>query len=458
MDSAAAFALGLAGYSAHRLRPEDAGALQELFDRCRDYCLLVDGEAASPTAGEEVFREVPPGKDAGDKFIFGILDEAGGLAGVLEGVRDYPEARTWWVGLLLLAPETRGHGVGREVVEGFSQYVRAQGGTAVMLGVVEENVGAYRFWQRVGFRLVRHTEPRRFGSKTQRVSVLRRAVAEEGPMEEAILALEKGAMERWRQGDPMGWAEISADDVTYVDPGLVKPIVGLEAYTAFLKTLEGKIRYEGSEFIDPQVVLVGDAALLTYNYRSTASLAELASGQVLWNTTEVYFRQGARWRIAHTHWSFVGHKSPERVEVPVPVDASPAEYEGVLGEVMALESAAMARWRQGDPWGFLEISAPGVTYFDTGTPARLNGLEALEAEYALREGQIHYDVMEFIEPRVQVQGDLAVLLYRFFSTALRPDGAIASRTPWNCTEVYARLGGQWRIIHTHWSLIRGERM
>jgi ketosteroid isomerase-like protein len=134
------------------------------------------------------------------------------------------------------------------------------------------------------------------------------------------------------------------------------------------------------------------------------------------------------------------------------------DYAGVLGEVMALESAAMARWDKGDPWGFIEISAPGVTYFDTETPQRLNGLDALRAEYAKIEGKIHYEVMDFIAPTVQVHGNMAVLLYRFLSTHLNPDGSISSRTPWNCSEVFARIDGQWRIIHTHWSLIKGERM
>jgi hypothetical protein len=53
---------------------------------------------------------------------------------------------------------------------------------------------------------------------------------------------------------------------------------------------------------------------------------------------------------------------------------------------------------------------------------------------------------------------MAVLLYRFLSTHLNPDGSISSRTPWNCSEVFARIDGKWRIIHTHWSLIKGERM
>lgn len=276
-------------------------------------------------------------------------------------------------------------------------------------------------------------------------------------MEETILSMEKGAMERWRQGDPWGWAELSSQEVTYVDPGLTKPIVGLEAYRAYLKGVEGQVHYQGSEFIDPQVTVVGDAAVLTYNYRSTATEAGRVANQTLWNTTEVYFRLAGEWKIAHTHWSFVDHKLPSSLEVPVPVEMSPTEYDGLLGELMALESAAMERWRQGDPWGFTDLAAPSITYFDPGTPERLNGREALKAKYGPLEGQIHYDVMEFIAPRVQSHGDLAVLLFRFFSTLLNPDGSISHRTPWNCSEVFARVEGQWRTIHTHWSLIRGER-
>jgi hypothetical protein len=149
--------------------------------------------------------------------------------------------------------------------------------------------------------------------------------------EETILSLEKGAMERWRHGDPMGWAEISAPEVTYVDPDLTKPIVGLEEYTAYLKRFMGSPGYQLSEFLNPKVVVIGAAAILTYNYRSAAGNKK----PTLWNTTEVYFQVDGKWRIAHTHWSFVRHRPPASVEVPVPVESSPERYTGVLGEVMA---------------------------------------------------------------------------------------------------------------------------
>lgn len=277
-------------------------------------------------------------------------------------------------------------------------------------------------------------------------------------MEEEILALEKSAMERWRQGDPLGWVEISAEDVIYIEQGITKPIVGLEEYESYLKQLEGKVFYQGSEFIDPKVRFVGDVAILSYNYRSSVTLpAKSPLDQKLWNTTEVYFRRDKQWKIVHTHWSFVKHKLPERLEIPLPVAITPEKYEGVLGEVMVCESAAMERWRKGDPWGFFELYAPDITYFDTETPQRINGREAMRAELALREGKIFYDVMEFIDPRIQVLGNVAVLTYRFFDTHLKPDGSIARRTPWNNSCVYQRIDGKWRIIHNHWSFIKGER-
>jgi uncharacterized protein (TIGR02246 family) len=277
-------------------------------------------------------------------------------------------------------------------------------------------------------------------------------------MNNDILPLEKAAMERWRNGDPWGFVELSAEDILYVDPGLSKPIQGLDEYRVYMKQVEGKVHYQRSEFIASRIVTVGDAALLTYNYRSSVLSGEgTVSSQTPWNTTEVYFKREGVWKIVHSHWSFVKHRVREKVEIPLPVGSTPIKYEGVLGELMELESAAMERWRKGDPWGFVDLYAPQVTYFDTGTTQRINGRQALRTEYKRREGKIFYDVMDFIEPKLQVCGDMAVLFYRFLSTWLNPDGSVSKRTPWNCTEVYQRMEGNWKIIHNHWSHIQGER-
>lgn len=115
--------------------------------------------------------------------------------------------------------------------------------------------------------------------------------------------------------------------------------------------------------------------------------------------------------------------------------------------VITLELAALKRWCNGDPSGFLEICAPDVVYFDPLLSARLDGLDRLMAYYEGIRGKIFAPRYEMIEPLVQEIGDAAVLTFRFNSYA----GSEGTEMRWNCTEVYRRTPGEWRIVQTHWS-------
>jgi ribosomal protein S18 acetylase RimI-like enzyme len=174
MKTDSAFDIGLQDYSVHQLSLEDSGAIQELWEKCLDFMLLVEGHPAEPNYGEEQFQDVPPGKSPEDLFVFGIINQQNDLVGLLDVLRGYPDETTWWIGLLLFVPDARSQGLGQKVTKGFAEYARANGGQAIMLGVVDENKLAYEFWSRVGFELVRKTEPRQFGNKTQIVNVMRR--------------------------------------------------------------------------------------------------------------------------------------------------------------------------------------------------------------------------------------------------------------------------------------------
>jgi ketosteroid isomerase-like protein len=113
--------------------------------------------------------------------------------------------------------------------------------------------------------------------------------------------------------------------------------------------------------------------------------------------------------------------------------------------LIALESAALERWGNGDPSGFLEISASDVVYFDPYLDKRIDGIEALTQYYKTFWGQVRLDRFELIDPCVQISGELAVLTFNYASYT----GDKASR--WNCTEVYRQSEGDWKIIQTHWS-------
>lgn len=165
-------------YSVRELhRPEDMESLQRLFEQCADYVMIVEGQEVPSSAAQETFEDTPPGRTLDDKFVYGLLDRNGNIIGVFEGMGHYPDEATWWIGLFLLSPDVRGHGLGRKVVDGFSGYVHKNHGTSIMLGVVEENQSAYEFWQRLGFGFVRKTEPRPFGKKIQSVYVMRRVLS-----------------------------------------------------------------------------------------------------------------------------------------------------------------------------------------------------------------------------------------------------------------------------------------
>ena len=117
----------------------------------------------------------------------------------------------------------------------------------------------------------------------------------------------------------------------------------------------------------------------------------------------------------------------------------------VAETILELERAALERWGRGDPEGFLEISAPDLSYFDPFIESRLDGLPAMRSLYDQYRGKIHIDRFEIVEPRVQVAGDVAVLTFRFTSYSN------GSSIDWNTTEVYQRGEAGWRIIHTHWA-------
>lgn len=111
--------------------------------------------------------------------------------------------------------------------------------------------------------------------------------------------MECAALERWIHGDPSGFLEICAPDVVYFDPYRKKRIDGLEELTALYKELWGKVQLDRFELLNPLVQVIGDAAVLTFNYVSYAGKSESR-----WNCTEVYRRTGNQWQIIQTHWSY----------------------------------------------------------------------------------------------------------------------------------------------------------
>ncbi len=125
--------------------------------------------------------------------------------------------------------------------------------------------------------------------------------------------------------------------------------------------------------------------------------------------------------------------------------------EELSATIIALEKAALEKWNQGDPVGYLDLSANDVTYFDPSLAHRMDGLEKLRSYYEPATGKIAVDRYEMVNPMVTATDSMAVLTFNLFSYV----GDKTSK--WNCTEVY-RLehDRQWKIVHTHWSIVQPD--
>jgi ketosteroid isomerase-like protein len=122
---------------------------------------------------------------------------------------------------------------------------------------------------------------------------------------EDIINLERGALERWANGDPDGYFEIMAPEVTYFDPSTERRIDGLNALKAMIAPFRGKIHIDREELVDPKVQRIGDVAVLTLNIISHGGrLGDGPKRDTHWNTTEVYRLINGRWRIVHSHFSY----------------------------------------------------------------------------------------------------------------------------------------------------------
>ncbi len=119
---------------------------------------------------------------------------------------------------------------------------------------------------------------------------------------QAIIALEREALERGAKGDVDAFVNLSDPDVVYFDPYLERRIDGVAAlkeyYHKVFKMPEEEVDIE---LLNPKVQVTGDIAVLTFNYKDTGRRTKRVH---LWNCTEVYRKGAQGWRIIQTHWSW----------------------------------------------------------------------------------------------------------------------------------------------------------
>ena len=132
------------------LTPADRGRLEALCHACTEFFELAMGQPGGIETAAEILGPLPAKVTSGCKSIFG-LERAGELIGVVELLAGFPSPSEWYVGLLLVRPESRSAGTGTLVWDDLRKKIAMEGGTAVRLIVQKQNPGARRFWERQGF-------------------------------------------------------------------------------------------------------------------------------------------------------------------------------------------------------------------------------------------------------------------------------------------------------------------
>ena len=132
------------------------------------------------------------------------------------------------------------------------------------------------------------------------------------------------------------------------------------------------------------------------------------------------------------------------------------DSDAIAQTIISLEHQALNTWNKGDIEGQLKFYADDVTYFDPITATRLDGLPPV-AEYfrTVWAGKVNIPRYEMLNPQVITTGtNLAVLTYNLVNYVHAADGSEKVSTQWNSTQVYRRMGDQWRVVHVHWSFTR----
>ena len=129
-----------------------AAQIQACFEGAPDYFARTEGKPPGPDAAIQLLADAEVDSH---RKVFVLVPRVGGPAvGVLDLFLDYPEPRTAQIGLLLFREACQGLGYGKETTAATEAALSRAGYRGLRLSVVDENVEAKQFWERLGFAIV----------------------------------------------------------------------------------------------------------------------------------------------------------------------------------------------------------------------------------------------------------------------------------------------------------------
>lgn len=118
--------------------------------------------------------------------------------------------------------------------------------------------------------------------------------------------------------------------------------------------------------------------------------------------------------------------------------------------ILRKEKDALKRWVNRDIWGYLDLYAEDVTYFDETTNEKIKGYESIKNYYAPWDGKIYVPKYEMFNVDVKVIDNTGILTYNLYNFNENGDTTVI----WNSSEIYQKINGDWKIVHSHWSAVK----
>ncbi len=125
------------------------------------------------------------------------------------------------------------------------------------------------------------------------------------------------------------------------------------------------------------------------------------------------------------------------------------EFTGESKIILESEKQALDKWINRDVWGYLNLFAPDATYFDPSTKVKLRGYEAIKDYIEPWNGKIYSYGYKMINIDIKLLGNVGVLTYNLLDYNKSND----TTAFWNSSEIYKKIDGNWKVIHSHWSLV-----
>ena len=146
---------------------------QRFFEANSEYSIAVNGEPPGPNdAREEIHGELPAGCRFTRKWLIGYVDASGAMLAMGNVVSDLLAPTVWHVGLFMVATARPGDARSQRIYRGLEVWAGANGASWLRLGVVQGNVRAERFWERLGYVHVRMRSDVKRGRLTNTIQVM----------------------------------------------------------------------------------------------------------------------------------------------------------------------------------------------------------------------------------------------------------------------------------------------